>query len=461
VASAWEAQVATLGAALRAELATIEAARRAELARLEAKRLAELATLEAKRLTELAAAVADAAMTERKRAETYMSHELKNCFFAILEMCFSNDDTTADIDAAKIRSIATEAIKMLVARGIMTTLASGAYGARLEDVNLVDLIETRIARIAPRNRDVVVEPIMGDAAACATMLRSDQMLLCIILDNLLSNAFKYGEEQTSPRFEICVENDGSGSADEGLCNVRVSLHNGAGPRHAELLALGDEELNRIAAAEGSSAHNTAPSSAGEGEGYPMSLTCAKKLGGFLRLHITEKSVVATLTLPRTPFVAALSTQRLERIAKLSYALVDDSAFCRKSLARVAGAMFHSPRAPPHFAGETCESIELFAQAVVDQDIDVVFVDQSFGTVCRTLMGTDVASNIRKLDLASGAERRLIIVVSANDATDDRIFYIQSGADDCLSKNRTNSSSLQELLRKHATTGFSRSGRAEA
>ena len=43
------------------------------------------------------------------------------------------------------------------------------------------------------------------------------------MDILLSNAFKYGDEQTSPRIEICVEYDGSDSddEDEGLCNVRV------------------------------------------------------------------------------------------------------------------------------------------------------------------------------------------------------------------------------------------------
>jgi len=49
-----------------------------------------------------------------------------------------------------------------------TLPGTGAYVPRLEDVNLVDLTETRIARIAPRNRDVVVEPIMGDAASCVT-----------------------------------------------------------------------------------------------------------------------------------------------------------------------------------------------------------------------------------------------------------------------------------------------------
>ena len=155
----------------------------------------------------------------------------------------------------------------------------------------------------------------------------------------------------------------------------MELHNAAGPRHAELLELGDDELNRIAAAEGLSAHHLERSS-GEGEGYPMSLTCAQKMGGTLGLHLLETEVVATLTLPRTPFVAALSKQRLERIAKLSYALVDDSGFTRKMLARVANAMFHSPRSPPLIAGETCESIEQFAQAVVEQDIDVVFVDHS-------------------------------------------------------------------------------------
>jgi len=49
-----------------------------------------------------------------------------------------------------------------------TLPGTGAYVSRLEDVNLVDLIETRIKRIARLNRSVVVEPIMGDAASCVT-----------------------------------------------------------------------------------------------------------------------------------------------------------------------------------------------------------------------------------------------------------------------------------------------------
>ena len=52
-----------------------------------------------------------------------------------------------------------------------TLPGTGAYVSRRKDINLVDLIETRIARIARiarRNRSVVFEPIMGDAASCVT-----------------------------------------------------------------------------------------------------------------------------------------------------------------------------------------------------------------------------------------------------------------------------------------------------
>jgi len=57
------------------------------------------------------------------------NHELKNNMLAIGELCFSNDDTTDEIDMAKIGSMITEGIELLVTRGILTDLASGTSTA--------------------------------------------------------------------------------------------------------------------------------------------------------------------------------------------------------------------------------------------------------------------------------------------------------------------------------------------
>ncbi|KAJ1457025.1 hypothetical protein M885DRAFT_516067 [Pelagophyceae sp. CCMP2097] len=344
---------------------------------------------------------------------------------------------------------------MIVKRGILVQLASGSYTARLEDVDLDELIHARAAR-APR--PVVIGPIEGDAASYVNKLRLDPMLLCIIFDHLLSNAIKYGDETIAPAFCVGIESLGA-SDDMQVCCARIELHNAAGPQHAKFLELGDDELNRDAA-EGrghAPARDDATSleRASPEERFPMVLECARALGGSVRLTLTATEVVATLTLPRASFAVALSARDLDLLARLSYAIVDDSMLSRKQLKRVAGKALSATRAPPLVAGETRKSIEGFARAVVAADVDVVFIDQNFGTTDKDRKGTDLVCSIRALDAAAqtAGQQRLVFIVSANDSKDDRILYKFAGADDCLSKGAA--SGISELLRKHAAAGLAR------
>jgi len=62
----------------------------------------------------------------------------------------------------------------------------------------------------------------------------------------------------------------------------------------------------------------------------------------------------------------------------------------------------APGGPPVVvAGDTRESIDGFAQAVCDADVDVVFADQYFAPVHHTVAGTDVVREIRARDAAAG------------------------------------------------------------
>mmetsp|Transcript_28777 Transcript_28777/g.99305 ORF Transcript_28777/g.99305 Transcript_28777/m.99305 type:complete len:266 (+) Transcript_28777:2124-2921(+) len=247
---------------------------------------------------------------------------------------------------------------MIVKRGILVQLASGSYTARLEDVDLDELIHARAAR-APR--PVVIGPIEGDAASYVNKLRLDPMLLCIIFDHLLSNAIKYGDETIALAFCAGVESLGAASDDMQVCCVRIELHNAAGPQHAKLLDLGEGALNR-AAAEGRGhmlAREMPEFPATPEERFPMVLECARALGGSVRLTLSATEVVATLTLPRASFAVALSPRNLDLLARLSYAIVEDSLLSRKQLERVAGKAFSATLAPPLVAGETRESIEGF------------------------------------------------------------------------------------------------------
>ncbi|KAJ1449941.1 hypothetical protein M885DRAFT_622131 [Pelagophyceae sp. CCMP2097] len=457
------ARIATLEKAWCAEIATIETARQAEVATLLAARSSERAVLEAARRADCAAAALEAANQEWKRAEAYTSHEIKNRLLAIAELCVPVSSSGA-IDSARICAIVTEAVEMIVKRGTVTQLDNGSYEAQLEDVDLFDLVETRAQRA---QRPVVITPTEGDAASIITKLRLDPMLLCIIFDNMLSNAVKYGSETVAPAFRVRVEYieaaDSPKEGDSQICRVAIELHNAAGPRHAEFLALGEDEMNRLAATAGKtharSVDGLAPMRFAD-EGFPMALECGSVLGGSLRLALNAQGVVATLELPRTFFAVAMTPQQLELVSRLSYAIVDDSAICCKKLNRVVGKAFTATRAPPLIAGATRETIESFPKAVVAADTDVVFIDQNFGTVCQSLKGTDLVCSIRAMDAAAvpKVKQRLIFIVSANDSKDDRVLYKFAGADDCLSKNAVSATAVEELLRKHAATELDRAAK---
>ncbi|KAJ1453883.1 hypothetical protein M885DRAFT_566844 [Pelagophyceae sp. CCMP2097] len=423
------AHIATLEEAWASQIATLEAAQQAKTAALKTARAAENAVLEAARQatkrTDSVTSVLEKLALDRKKAEAYTNHEIKNRLLAIAELCVTGN---GPVDIVRIKTIVTEAIETIVKRGLLTQLASGSYVARPDCVDLVALLKARVHRI--------------------------------IFDNLLSNAIKYGDESVSPVFHVRVESLGPAAApgDVQACSLRVELHNAAGPQHAILMDMGEAELNRVAAKEGGRVLPDAvePDWASTGEGFPMSLDCARVFGGSLWLTLSESAVVAALILPRALFCVEPSEAQMEHISRLSYAVVDDSVTSRKSLGRLVSAAFPETRAAPVIAGESRESVEQFPHAVLAADADVVFVDQNFGSCCQHLQGTDLIASIRALDADIGRGRpRLVFVVSANDSTEDRVLYKLSGADDCLAKDRVSATAIRELLRRHAATGLDR------
>ena len=60
---------------------------------------------------------------------------------------------------------------------------------------------------------------------------------------------QYGAIHQPPRLSLEIE-----LLEEDKVDVRLKVHNLAGPGHASLLALGDERFNTIAATHGQRAH---------------------------------------------------------------------------------------------------------------------------------------------------------------------------------------------------------------
>jgi len=169
-------------------------------------------------------------------------------------------------------------------------------------------------------------------------------------------------------------------------------------------------------------------------------------------------VTARLDLPNVGLGEEVRAQSsrdygLMEISGVSVAVVDGSATQRELMQRVIATAkraqsreyqnhppsltaqaFPSCKAPT-IAGATAASIESFAFGVTHLDIDVVLVDQHFGPVLESTLGTDLVREIRGADLAAGM-RRLIYIMSENDTREDTERYLGAGADGHLAKSIT-------------------------
>jgi len=370
------------------------------------------------------------------KTEKYLSHELKNRAIVLVDLCLRCTEShsaatplsgSLRAKLATLSGLANELLETTIRKSVMLHLATGVYEAHFEDTDMPQLLATRLARLSESGRNVVLLPTGGAAAAYAASLLLDPLLVNIIADNLLSNAIKYGAAARPPSVAVRIE-----PVEDGIVSLSLVVRNFAGPDHARLLALGDGELNLIAATEGQRAHGAHGASSSAGDGFPMAVASAVSLGGTLHLGLTPTEAVATLWLPRVRLKKSFAVMD---IPGLTTALVEDSSLQRKMWTRRIARAFTSS-APPVLAGESHDSIEAFPRACIAADVDVVFVDQHFGSVHATKVGTDLVREIRAHDRAAGVPDRLIFVVSANDAPDDLVQYRAAGASGQLSKSIT-------------------------
>ncbi|KAJ1454489.1 hypothetical protein M885DRAFT_521764 [Pelagophyceae sp. CCMP2097] len=368
-----------------------------------------------------------------EKTEQYLNHELKNRIFVLGQSC---------VDEAMVSQI-DEITEVLSSKAVLMRLTRGRYKPSWDSVEPTALVDRRWQRHATANSPFQRAPTTG-AAAYRTALRLDKHLINIILDNMLSNAFKYGDAARPPSLALNVE-----PLDDASARVRFSLEvrNWAGPEHTSLLQMGTDKLNEIAHAEGCRAHeHTAEMSAGDG--FPMAAAAATALGGTLRLVLLLDGVVAKLELPDVAAVlpvapkdeAAVVAAPVE-LSWLKIAMADDSASFRKTFARLAEKVTSRK---PIVAGESRESIDAFPKLVVEGDVDVILLDFNFAPVHHTKTGVDLCRECRQLDAEEGNVPRLIFIVSANDSPDDAERYRAAGADGSLGKKLT-AAKLRQVL----------------
>mmetsp|Transcript_24746 Transcript_24746/g.83173 ORF Transcript_24746/g.83173 Transcript_24746/m.83173 type:complete len:1079 (+) Transcript_24746:64-3300(+) len=362
-----------------------------------------------------------------EKTERYLNHELKNRIFVLGQSC-AEESLHVQID---------EITEVLNSKAVLMRLSTGRYKPTQTAVDPVALIEKRRQRHLAANSPFERLKTTGTATCKDLML--DQVLFNIIVDNMLSNAFKYGDALKPPTLSVKID-----AVEDRAC-LTLELRNWSGPEHAQLLSLGEDALNDIALAEGKRAHEHA-AELSSGDGFPMAAAAALALGGTVRLLLLEDGVVAKLELPDLTISGAQKASAVSKavpveLLELKMAMADDSATFRKTFARLAAKV--TSRSPV-LAGETRESIDGFSQAVVDSDCDVVLLDFNFAPVHHTKNGLDVCRECRALDAEEGNVPRVIFIVSANDSPDDAERYVAAGADGSLGKKLT-AASLRAVL----------------
>ncbi|KAJ1454940.1 hypothetical protein M885DRAFT_617517 [Pelagophyceae sp. CCMP2097] len=386
------------------------------------------------------AAAAEQRMDERiryrfemgEKTERYLNHEVKNRIFVLGQSC-AEQPLQLQID---------DLMEVLNSKAALMRLSTGRYKPSWCAVETNALIEIRWQRFVAANSPFDRPPATG-AAKHRTGLELDVVLFNIILDNILSNAFKYGDASKPPSLGLHIEPlDGNATR----VSVSLELRNWAGPEHAALLQMGEEELNVIAHAEGRRAHEHS-AEVSSGDGFPMAAAAASALGGTLRLVLLPDGVVAILELPDIVAVLPGAARRCAsprtevELTRLKVAMADDSATFRKTFVRLAGKVTSQE---PVTAGATRESIDDFPRMIVDSDVDVVLLDFNFAPVHHTKTGVDICRECRLLDAEEGNEPRLIFIVSANDSSDDAERYRAAGADGSLGKKLT-AAKLRQIL----------------
>ncbi|KAJ1453462.1 hypothetical protein M885DRAFT_279697 [Pelagophyceae sp. CCMP2097] len=294
-----------------------------------------------------------------EKTERYLNHELKNRIFVLGHSC-ADQSLQPQIE---------EITEVLNSKAALMRLSTGRYEPSWDACEPVSLIDVRWQRFVAAHSPFERVPTTG-AAANRTTLQLDKILFDIIVDSMLSNAFKYGDVSRPPSMSLNVE-----PLDDGATRVKLSLElrNWAGPEHAALLRLGEEALNEIALTEGMRAHDHA-AELSSGDDFPMAGAAANALGGSVRLVLLEDGVIAKLELPDVvavlPGVSRNSREAAPvELSKLSIAMADDSATFRKAFAKLAEKLTSRK---PIAAGATRESIDDFPKTIVENDCDVRF-----------------------------------------------------------------------------------------
>ena len=362
---------------------------------------------------------------------------------------------------ATLETVLRETLFTLENRQTLLLLGLEKYVARPEVMNLRATMCSHVERLTHSERAFVLAPNAPAQQKRLAALKLDRFLVKTVMDNVSSNALKYGDDAVPPvlRVHLGEENNAlattsSTSCVTTGCRLVMEVENACLPAKAEELSrLGEADLNRLAATLGRrvSSFPDAHANTSRGDGFCIAKAAARAMGGelSLRLGAGARTVVACLELPWVE--CAHARESTDDELRLSSAIVDDSRIVVKTLSRKLANSFPRAARVPLCAGNTRLSIESFVDDVVRERCQVVLVDQHLGVHAHDLVGTDLVADLRRRDECDPPNfRRVIFIISAADAPVDLATYLAAGADAHLSKTasvRDIAAAVQSCLKR--------------
>jgi len=346
----------------------------------------------------------------------FLSHELKNRLLAVRGLVEEMRDTVAkqapqllmlphDLNAVANDAISTigRGIVLCVNQTLVRQLFDDGYSANATDVCVLELLRTASARRASIVIDDDVPPIVS----------LDGNLVMHILENLLTNAVKYGERDG--RITLRASRDG-GRLRFTVVNLPGEMHRKAVARFGHKVDALPQLLNGVAGLERDSTSTN--------KGLRIAQKCAQTLDGELQIKFHKEYVESVLALPL--FFAA---KEVSLPSSLRIVTLDDDHVVR----RLDQIQLQRLNVQVEVRGNTAEEILGFPEYVasLDPPPDLLIIDHNLDhPVSRMplIKGSSILPQLRE----KGFNGK-IIIKSVDTREEDRRSYLKQGADAVVDK----------------------------
>eukprot|EP00668_Euglena_longa_P036242 GGOE01046580.1.p1 GENE.GGOE01046580.1~~GGOE01046580.1.p1 ORF type:complete len:493 (-),score=84.55 GGOE01046580.1:483-1961(-) len=366
-------------------------------------------------------------------ADSILNHTLKNILSdaaATLELYLAGQGERDTLESA-IGGL-RRGMRACKNRQVYLKLVGGEYAPHQHTVDLQEFVKELVA-----GRDV-------QSNASKMIVHTDAVLLNLVLENAISNAFQHGHP-SDPQVQLNV--DTSPLSNDPFSLHRSSLHftvsNLANPRCQELTP---ERVDCLLMGNAEVPPNAVVPALSDCIGIAHCVLAAK--AGHIALHMAQEGNVVTFrasvevdVLPEEPLAPTASNgpAAAQFPHGLCFAILDDSLAARRLL------QFHittwcSPGTVRCF-GEREEDIDAFCITAA-AEADIVILDQNLA-YSQLHLGSDIARKLVQSGFAG-----FICLRSANDSTEDQALYLRSGAHCCFGKDLLGRQLMTELMQHY-------------